>query len=729
MLITKLPRVKLKMNAPTHTVLKRTHAWILRSDVHAVRDFMLGIIKRVPSLDILHQTARILSSLLSKDYIYARSQSNSSCIEMKEFVSCNMGMIQQEEISSIYEWFTNSDNMKKKHFILQLVRMVADPSILYDVCQLCQSRCCELKRHEEIISEVTGSGDHQTYIPTSNSVQFSHLNFVESSLTVPDDKYGRLSNIPSSTSSSCFIIPCVDFISKLPVHLAKQILSCLNSKDLSSSSCVSNAWNKLTHEVKLENYILHEMKEESILMQGVSAKGIQANFAKKRTLMLPVVSEQDETFISEGDLTTKKLDFDFTDIGLPLTPTLVEERNIFCGAYNVLVVNHHSDRHRVIDYDGGNSLIMGSNDRTVKIIDIRSGQLCQPPIQGHPGYITTVHMKKNNFYSGSYDTTIRCWGVGSSGCKQILTGHRKSIVSIDSCENILVSGSKDGRLKAWDLSSGKCKCTFKHSEQSILTCVKILGDIVISSCDRGKVKVWDLSTRKLVKTLRHRCGINSVCCDAYYIITAGDDGYALAWVKPGKVKKCLKSYRHPRKVLCVALSFQRLITGCEDGKLRVIHLQTGECMRALRGNSNCDPILSLCCYTNNLIGGDRIVVNTTSNILLLQFEPISWNYEAQDNKEDEKLFKVERQVRPLTCTQYPYTRACRSRLSLSSATSKTARSTSGSRPNTACSATFQSSWKRPQSCYTEPRSVHSRISSRCQSSMSCTSSATNTSKY
>jgi len=48
-----------------------------------------------------------------------------------------------------------------------------------------------------------------------------------------------------------------------------------------------------------------------------------------------------------------------------------------------------------------------------------------------------------------------------------------------------------------------------------------------------------------------------------------------------------------REVLCVQLLFLRIISGCADGKIRILNLLTGECIRVLRGNSKCDPVLSL----------------------------------------------------------------------------------------------------------------------------------------
>ena len=58
-----------------------------------------------------------------------------------------------------------------------------------------------------------------------------------------------------------------------------------------------------------------------------------------------------------------------------------------------------------------------------------------------------------------------------------------------------------------------------------------------------------------------------------------------------------------REVLCLELTYLRIITGCEDGKLRIWNMLSGDCLRVMRGNSRSDPIEDICPC------GERLVVH------------------------------------------------------------------------------------------------------------------------
>ena len=92
---------------------------------------------------------------------------------------------------------------------------------------------------------------------------------------------------------------------------------------------------------------------------------------------------------------------------------------------------------------------------------------------------------------------------------------------------------------------------------------------------------------------------------------------------------------------CVKLLYMRALTGCADGKLRIWNILNGSCLREIRGNSKSDAILSISIVEN------RIVVNTVSNILLLEFEKIKFEYDVealiektfQDTSENPKFIR------------------------------------------------------------------------------------------
>lgn len=79
-------------------------------------------------------------------------------------------------------------------------------------------------------------------------------------------------------------------------------------------------------------------------------------------------------------------------------------------------------------------------------------------------------------------------------------------------------------------------------------------------------------------------------------------------------------------MLCLEFKYLRAITGSADGKIRIWNILNGDCIRVMRGNSRCDPILSITTTDN------RILINTEFNILLMEFEQVMFEYGC--NKDD-----------------------------------------------------------------------------------------------
>ncbi|CAF5073854.1 unnamed protein product, partial [Rotaria sp. Silwood1] len=74
------------------------------------------------------------------------------------------------------------------------------------------------------------------------------------------------------------------------------------------------------------------------------------------------------------------------------------------------------------------------------------------------------------------------------------------------------------------------------------------------------------------------------------------------------------------EVLCLEFLYLRILTGCADGKIRIWSVLSGFCLRVMRGNSVSDPVTSLTATPN------RILVNTQSSLLLMNFEPVKFDY-------------------------------------------------------------------------------------------------------
>jgi hypothetical protein len=73
--------------------------------------------------------------------------------------------------------------------------------------------------------------------------------------------------------------------------------------------------------------------------------------------------------------------------------------------------------------------------------------------------------------------------------------------------------------------------------------------------------------------------------------------------------------RHTTEVLCLQKQEERMVTGSQDGKVRIWSVTTGTCIRIFRGNSKCDPIVGI-----TFLNGDSMCVNTLTSMHVFWFD-------------------------------------------------------------------------------------------------------------
>ncbi|XP_010287320.1 PREDICTED: F-box/WD repeat-containing protein 10-like, partial [Phaethon lepturus] len=418
--------------------------------------------------------------------------------------------------------------------------------------------------------------------------------------------------VPASLQTPSNVNPPKDFIRCLPLHLSMYILALLDQKSLKACAAVSRCWAFLAKEVKRER-VSQSLVQEKILYLQLNEEGY-------------VMEVEGHNWISKTEEEETNLQAAYHDLQ---TDTIqLEERNVFCGSYNIRVLTDQSDRSRIIHYSGGNLVAIGSADRKVRLLGMSGMKEVFPPLSGHAGSIKALFLneKKGFVLSASFDLSIRCWNIYSGACVKIFNGHCGTITCLDLHEEQFVSGARDGMVKVWNLESGKCLKTLKHS--SAVWVVKMDGTRVVSGCDRGLVKVWCAATGTLIKTLEgHQGPVKCLSFDQWHLVTGSTDGYALGWSMLGNLKRCLIAFRHPKEVLSLEFLYLRVISGCADGKIRIFNYLTGSCLKVLMANSRGDPISSF------YVAGNRMVINSPTSLLMFQFEDVRWDYTLEADRE------------------------------------------------------------------------------------------------
>uniref|UniRef100_A0A8C3SQA7 F-box domain-containing protein n=1 Tax=Chelydra serpentina TaxID=8475 RepID=A0A8C3SQA7_CHESE len=630
-----------------------TKEWFLRASDVSQRKFLVGIVKRFNSLDLLNYAEKVLQTSYGKDFTFSRSRITPSFKEDNTTSTSdralNTVMLEQAMLET-WRWFKNGSYWTKANYTLLLLQM-CNPKLLFIAANLV--RVLLVREQNASSKRETAVFISQTFWLTLVSATLavgsqSQMGFSPDDTSTVSSSDPALAIVPASFQSASSINKHKDFIRCLPTHLSKYILGLLDTKSLNRCTSVSQHWAFLVKEVKREQ-LSHSLILEEIMYLQVLCLGFCHSFCHPGSYSIAPLQPQVPSQ-SMGGSNENNLQAAYHG---QITETVqLEERNVFCGSYNVRVLTDQSDPHRVIHYSGGNLLAIGSMDRKVRFLDVLELKEVPPVISGHAGSIKAVFLneKKGFVLSASFDLSIRCWNIFTGACVKILNGHTGTITCLDVYKNRIVSGARDCTVKVWDLSTGRCIKTLKHKD-AIWT-AKVNNTHIVSGCEKGLVKVWHVDTCVLIKTLEgHQGPVKCLALDQWHLVTGSSDGFVLGWSMVGKHKRCLMAFRHPQEVLYLAFLYLRVISACADGKIRIFNFLTGTCLKVMRANSRGDPVVSFCIVEN------RMVINALSSVLMFQFEDVEWDYTLQADREEVTKDKEKHKEIRVRMQPYPYVRA------------------------------------------------------------------------
>jgi|JFJP01.1.fsa_nt_gi FOG: WD40 repeat len=147
-------------------------------------------------------------------------------------------------------------------------------------------------------------------------------------------------------------------------------------------------------------------------------------------------------------------------------------------------------------------LISGSEDHTIKVWDIATGQEIYT-LTGHTGSVLTLVLTSDGkqVISGSADHTIKVWSLETGQEIYTLRGHQGIIptLALSSDGKILYSGSEDKTVKLWSLETQQEIASFE-CQQSILSLAVTPDNKKLIAClQDGFLQIWDLKKLNLIE--------------------------------------------------------------------------------------------------------------------------------------------------------------------------------------------------------------------------------------
>lgn len=211
-------------------------------------------------------------------------------------------------------------------------------------------------------------------------------------------------------------------------------------------------------------------------------------------------------------------------------------------------------------------------------------------VEGHTGEITSlvVYRGGERILSGSSDSTIKLWNYAYGTVVTTLDEHEIGVtsVSVSNDDAMAISVDWGGGIIGWNLTTKEPAWKIQTKKQGGITGVEISPDnaAFITSTNTGLLVIRDTSDGSEIcrlSTKRHR-SILDVCFspDGRFVASVGDDEMMRLWdVATGKEIRKFKG--HTDGITSVAFGYKGyyIITGSRDNTVRIWEVESGKCVR------------------------------------------------------------------------------------------------------------------------------------------------------
>ncbi|KAJ3343235.1 SCF ubiquitin ligase complex subunit cdc4 [Gonapodya sp. JEL0774] len=153
-------------------------------------------------------------------------------------------------------------------------------------------------------------------------------------------------------------------------------------------------------------------------------------------------------------------------------------------------------------------------------------------LSGHLNSVRAIACAGNVLVSGSYDATVRVWDIRRGEMVHRLTGHREKVYSVGYCAELkrAASGSMDATVMVWDVRTGT-KLFQLEGHTSIVGPLELTPKYLVSASADSTLRIWNPTTGACLATLNgHDAAITCFHHDPHLNrIVSGSDGGVKLW--------------------------------------------------------------------------------------------------------------------------------------------------------------------------------------------------------
>ena len=247
-------------------------------------------------------------------------------------------------------------------------------------------------------------------------------------------------------------------------------------------------------------------------------------------------------------------------------------------------LGHSSGVNAVAFSPDGKLALSGSDDKTLKLWEIKSGREIRS-FTGHSDSVWTVAFSPDGklALSGSLDKTLKLWEVSSGHEIRSFTGHSSDVnaVAFSPDGKLALSGSDDKTLKLWEVSSGReIRSLTGHSHYVEAVAFSPDGKLALSGSKDNMLKLWEVSTGREIRSFTgHSSDVNAVAFspDGKLALSGSDDNTLKLWeVSSGREIRSLTGHSSWVRAVAFSPDGKLALSGSWDGSTRLWHVQTGK---------------------------------------------------------------------------------------------------------------------------------------------------------
>lgn len=273
-----------------------------------------------------------------------------------------------------------------------------------------------------------------------------------------------------------------------------------------------------------------------------------------------------------------------------------------CKLSNTLS-GHHSDVLCVTVTD--DKIISGSDDQTIKIWDLGTGELLNT-LSGHNSGIYSIIVNKGKIISASSDRTVKIWDLNTGKLETTILGHTNHVYSVVSSENRFVTASLDKTIKIWDFETKKLLHTIKDTVST--WSLSLYDGKIFAGLSDGTIKIWELGSGRLLSSYQeHEDSITSISVKNERVASASKDKTIKVWTPELELLYTINVNNSP--VWSVLNSDGKIISGSEDKMIRIWDINEGKLIDSL--NTHGDWISGLA------TAGGKIISSSADGTLLI----------------------------------------------------------------------------------------------------------------